>query len=254
MKLSEHCYAVTGLGYVPPWSVNAGFIAGRDTTLIVDTGACALSAQTIHGYASAVRTSNRIVVIDTERHFDHIGGNSYFRDRAIDVYGHADLRRSEEQFRAEIEEFNSLITNRTRQARREAGAFYDGTRLENPNRQISEDTAMDLGGCEVEIILTPGHTPTNLSIWVPSDRVLYCADCLTNRYLPNLDAGTPGDWRQWLDSIDRIERLKPSIVVPGHGPVALADEISRLIDSVHAVLEQAIADGFSPTSRAAAES
>lgn len=254
MRLSEHCYAVTGLGYVPPWSVNAGFIAGRDTTLIVDTGACALAAQTIHGYASAVRPDNRIVVLDTERHFDHIGGNSYFRDRGIDVHGHTELRRSEDQFRAELEEFNSLITNPTRQGRREAGAFYAGTRFENPNCPISEDTSMDLGDCAAEIILTPGHTPTNLSVWVPSDGVLYCADCLTNRYLPNLDAGTVSDWRQWLRSLDRLERLKPGILVPGHGPVAMADEISRLIDSARAILEQAIADGFSPTSRAAAAS
>ncbi|HTS47380.1 MAG TPA: hypothetical protein VMH05_05520 [Bryobacteraceae bacterium] len=37
MRLSQHCYALTGLGYVPPWSVNAGIVAGRETTLIVDT-------------------------------------------------------------------------------------------------------------------------------------------------------------------------------------------------------------------------
>ncbi len=252
MRLSEHCYALTGLGYVPPWSVNAGFIAGNETTLIVDTGACALAAATIHGYASAARPSNRIAVIDTERHFDHIGGNSYFRERSIDVYGHDLLRRTEDQFRAEIEDFNSAIPSAVRQARHEAEVFFAGTRLENPNRPIACDTPMDLGDCQVEIILTPGHTPTNLSVWVPRDRVLFCADCVTNGYLPNLDAGTVADWRQWLGSLDRIQRLQPAVLMPGHGPVAMGEDVGRIIESARNVLKQAIADGCSPTSRRAA--
>ena len=39
MKVSRHCYAVTGLAFLPPWSVNAGLIAGQAKTLVVDTGA-----------------------------------------------------------------------------------------------------------------------------------------------------------------------------------------------------------------------
>ena len=49
MKLSDRCYAVTGLGYSAPWSVNSGFIVGDDITLVVDTGASALSGSTVHG-------------------------------------------------------------------------------------------------------------------------------------------------------------------------------------------------------------
>ena len=251
MRLSDHCYAITGLGYTPPWSVNAGFIVGRETTLIVDTGACALSAATIHGYASTARPDNRLAVINTERHFDHIGGNCYFLDRGVDIYGHAALKRTEEEFRAELDEFNALIANPTRKRRLEAGAFYAGTRLENPNRPITEDTTIDLGDCAAEIILTPGHTPTNLSVWIPADRILFCGDCLANLYLPNLDAGTASDWRQWLHSLNRIEQLQPAVLVPGHGPVAMAENVARLIESVRSVLEEAIADGFSPTSRPA---
>ncbi|MBZ5610286.1 MAG: MBL fold metallo-hydrolase [Acidobacteriia bacterium] len=242
---------MTGLGYAPPWSVNAGFVAGRETTLIVDTGANALAAATLHGYASAASGGNRLAVIDTERHFDHIGGNGYFRDRGIDVYGHANIRRTAEEFRAEIDDFNDQIRNPFRRARGEAQVFYHQTRLENPNRPISENTSMDLGNCEIEILLTPGHTPTNLSVWVPRDGVLFSGDCLVNLYLPNLDSGTAIDWQQWLQSLDRIADLAPAVVMPGHGPVARGDEVNRLIASVRDVLRQAIADGRSPTSRAA---
>jgi glyoxylase-like metal-dependent hydrolase (beta-lactamase superfamily II) len=252
MRISERCYALTGLGYLTPWSVNAGFIVGSETTLIVDTGACALSAATIHGYASAARAGNRLAVINTEPHFDHIGGNSYFRDRGIDVHGHVKIQRTEDQFRAEVDGFNEAIGNPARRAGGDAGAFYSGTRLENPNCPIASETSLDLGGCTVEIVFTPGHTPANLSVWAPSDGVLFCGDCLIGGYLPNLDAGGVPEWQEWLRSLHRIQRLMPSAVIPGHGPVATGAEVAPMIASGRSVLEQAIVNGCSPTSQRAA--
>jgi glyoxylase-like metal-dependent hydrolase (beta-lactamase superfamily II) len=71
---------------------------------------------------------------------------------------------------------------------------------------------------------------------------------VVREYLPNLDAGGVSDWQLWLDSLDRIERLKPEFVVGGHGPVSRGDEVSAAIDSMRKVLREAIERGFSPTS------
>jgi glyoxylase-like metal-dependent hydrolase (beta-lactamase superfamily II) len=248
MHISERCFAITGLGYLPPWTVNAGFITGHQATLIIDTGANASAASTIYGYASIARPSNRLIVLDTERHFDHMGGNGFFRERGIDVYGHASIHRTNDAFHTEIAEFNAEISNPVRRSRHESEIFYYGTRLANPNCPIAEDTRMDLGGCEVEILLTPGHTPSNISVFVPSDRALFCGDCLVNGYLPNLDAGSPADWTIWLTSLDRLAALAPLIVVPGHGPVAVGEEVPLLIKNVREVLQNAIQAGRSPTS------
>jgi glyoxylase-like metal-dependent hydrolase (beta-lactamase superfamily II) len=248
MRLSNRCYAVTGLGYSAPWCVNAGFVVGDNLTLVVDTGGNALAAQTIHGYASAVRPANRLRVIDTEKHFDHIGGNGFFRELGIDVWGHVAALRTPAEFAAEIAEFNDAIPNAARRARGEAQAFFHRTLLTIPNRQIDADTRFDLGGCTVEILLTPGHTPANLSVWVPDDGVVFTGDCLISEYLPNLDAGGPQEWQTWLDSITRIEWLNPATVVPGHGPVARGREVQVVADAVRGVLREAIARGYSPTS------
>jgi glyoxylase-like metal-dependent hydrolase (beta-lactamase superfamily II) len=240
MRLSSRCYAVTGLGYSPPWCVNAGFVAGDQLTLVVDTGGNTLAAQTIHGYASAAGPANQLRVIDTEKHFDHIGGNGYFRDQGIDVWGHAAIARSAAEFEAEIAEFNAAIPDPVRRARNEALAFYHGTHLANPNRPIHEDSTFDLGNCRAEILLTPGHTPANLSVWVAEDGVLYTGDLVVREYLPNLGSGTPPDWQLWLASLDRIEALHPSILVPGHGPIARGAEIQPALDAVRTVLRESI--------------
>lgn len=249
MQVATHCFAVTGLSYVPPWCVNAGFIVGSHTTLVVDTGANALAAATIHGYASIARPENRLIVIDTEKHFDHIGGNGYFRERGIDVYGHAAIERTDREFRSEIDEFNSQIPDPARRALGEAAAFYAGTSLVNPNLPILEDMTLDLGDCTVEVLPTPGHTPTNVSVYAPHDGVLYCGDCLTSKYMPNLDCGTTSDWRQWLVSLDRIARLTPSVVVPGHGPVAIGSDVDRILETVRGELQRSIAAGSSWSTR-----
>jgi glyoxylase-like metal-dependent hydrolase (beta-lactamase superfamily II) len=247
MRISKRCYAVTGLGYSPPWCVNAGFVVGDELTLVVDTGGNLLAAQSIHGYASAARPGNQLRAINTEKHFDHIGGNGFFRAQGIDVWGHAGAARTEAEFQAEVAEFNDAIPNAARRARGEASAFFCGTGLANPNRMIDQDTRFDLGGCVVEILLTPGHTSTNLSVWAPEDGVVFTGDCLIAEYLPNLDAGNPEDWRQWLKSINRIEGLRPTVVAAGHGPVARGDEVPAMMDSVRRVLLDAIARGCSPT-------
>ena len=243
MRISNRCYAVTGLGYSTPWCVNAGIITGEEATLIVDTGANTLAAQTIFGYASAVGAGKPIRVINTEQHFDHIGGNSFFRAQGIDVWGHRAIARTPEEFQAEIEEFNAAIPNTARKKTHEADVFFDATTLANPNCPIDGDSRM----FGVEILMTPGHTRTNLSVWVPEDRVLFTGDCLIAKYLPNLDAGVAEHWRIWLESLDRIEALRPLVVVAGHGPVAQGDEVSRIIARVRRVLEESIERGHSPT-------
>ncbi len=249
MRISNHCYAVTGLGYIPPWCVNAGFIVGEAMTLVVDAGGNTLAAQTIHGYAAAARLGNQFRVINTEGHFDHIGGNGYFRAHGIDVWGHAGIQRTPKEFQGEITEFNDAICDPVRRARAEALAFFHQTDLTNPNIPIQDETTFDLGGLSVQILMTPGHTKTNLSVWIPEDGVVFTGDCLIREYLPNLDAGAEAEWQQWLTSLDRIEQLKPCVVVGGHGPISRNGEITAAFDSMRHVLRESILQGSSPTAR-----
>ena len=247
MRLSTRCYAVTGLGYSAPWFVNAGFITGDDCTLIVDTGGNAHAAQSIYGYAAAAKPGNQMRVVNTEKHFDHIGGNSYFREQGVDVWGHRGIARTEAEFEAEVAEFNDGIASTARRRMFEANAFFSGTKLANPNRLLDEETTFDLGGCLASVLFTPGHTATNVSVWVEDEKVLYTGDCLSNEYVPNLDAGGVEDWKVWLASLRKVEALRAEIVVPGHGPVARGGDVRRVIATVRRALEEAIVQGVSPT-------
>lgn len=242
MRLSPRCFALTGLGYVPPWEVNAGFVVGERTTLVVDTGPTALAARTILGYAETAKPTNRMIALNTERHFDHLGGNAVFRDRGIPVYGHPAIQREEHDGEAEIDAFNAAIPDRARRAAKEGRIFFAGTRVENPDREMASETSLDLGGVLAQVFPTPGHTPTNLSVFVPSEGVLFCGDCVVSGYSPNLSEGGPGEWVAWCGSLDKIEALRPRILVPGHGPVLQAGEVGPGIQRIREVLGEALAD------------
>ena len=227
MRLSDRCYAVTGLAYKFPPVVNACFIVGEEETLIVDTGANASAAATIHGYGTAVSESNRLRVVNTEKHFDHIGGNGFFCVLEASIHGHAGIQRTPDEFFRERASMPS--------------GFHYATMVTNPDRPVTEDTVIDLGGCRVEFLLTPGHTDTNMCAWVPSDGVLYCGDVLISQYPLNLEAGNGlPSWKQWLHSLERIEALQPEVVVCGHGPVEFGPDVRALIDQARDTLLERI--------------
>ncbi|MGB1252238.1 MAG: MBL fold metallo-hydrolase [Candidatus Promineifilaceae bacterium] len=247
MQLSKTSYAVTGLGAAPPWVVNAGIVVGEAKTLIIDTGANWLAAQTIYGYATAIRPENELIVFNCEPHFDHIGGNAYFHALGIDIYGHPAIQRTAQQFAGEIAEYNETVLNPVRKKAREAGAFYANTTIVNPNKPLMAGDILDLGGVEVEILASPGHTSINQSVYNKRDDVLFCADCIVTGYIPNLEAGDREDWHEWLASLAMIKALAPKVVMPGHGNVMRGEAVFVEIERMRRVVQQAIEMGGAPT-------
>ena len=247
MQISETSYAVTGLGATPPWVVNSGFIVGKEKTLIVDTGMNLLAAQTIYGYATSIRPKNQLLAVNLEPHFDHIGGNSFFHSQGVNIYGHAGIKRTEEDFQATKDEYNQSILNPVRNNQYEADAFFVGTDVVNPTHSVAGGDKFDLGDIEVEILATPGHTALNLSVYNPRDEVLFCGDCIVSAYLPNLETGIVNDWRSWLESLDVIEALAPKIISPGHGNIIRGSEVQTEISRMRGIIREAIAQNKAPT-------
>ena len=248
MKLTEHCFAVLGLGYTTPWAINAGFVTGGDTTLIIDTGPNFLGAQTIYGYAKNIKPENNLVVINSEKHLDHIGGNCLFKEKGVKIYGHKLINRTDDDLIEDMSDFNKSITNEKRRSANEENVFYSGTKIINPDFSVSNHQTFDLGnGIKARIIYTLGHTQTNISVYIPNEKVLYCGDCIVNGYIPNLEAGVKEDWDKWITSLALISELDLDFVVPGHGNIIAGKDIPKAIKRMKTVLEEAIYCDKAPT-------
>ena len=246
MKISENCYVIYGLAAIAPWMVNAGFITGRQKTLVVDCGGNYLSAKTIYGYAKNIRPQNELTAINTEPHFDHMGGNCFFAEKGVDIYGHKNINRKSSELEQVKDEYNLSILDKRRQAVREENLVFYKTCAVNPNKKAAFDFSMDLGGITAEIILTPGHTSMNLSVYIPKEGILYCGDTIVTDYIPNLDDGGKDDWKCWLNSLQKIARLSPKIIIPGHGEILEGYEIEKEISRMRSIINLAILERSVP--------
>lgn len=245
MELTRHCFAVTGLAHETGYSVNAGFVIGDGETLIIDSAFNYLSAQTILGYAKASAPQNKIrYLINTEIHFDHTLGNSVFKEIGAEIiacnktaYDTSDdmgwmITRINENFLSEYKDQKDP---------KKGEKFFDNTSVCNPDKFIEKDTSLNVGGIKVELILTPGHTDTNISVYLPEERVIYVGDLIYSKYIPTLRFGNHKLWKQWIQSLERLKEMKIEILVPGHGFICKKGEIYEEIERHKKFLTSVIA-------------
>ncbi len=72
-----------------------------------------------------------------------------------------------------------------------------------------------------EVVPTPGHSPGHVCLWSASDRILCSGDHLLQVASPpvTFERGFERDpMGSYLESLQRVARLDPALVLPGHGP------------------------------------
>ncbi|KRE89364.1 MBL fold metallo-hydrolase [Frateuria sp. Soil773] len=87
--------------------------------------------------------------------------------------------------------------------------------------------SLDLEGHRLEIVGLDGPTPDRSFVWIPSIRaVVGGIPVVGGEHVWMADTQTPQSHAHWLATLDRIERLHPRTVVPGHyapgAPMTLA--------------------------------
>jgi len=90
---------------------------------------------------------------------------------------------------------------------------------------FEQDHDLDLGGVHARLIaMGANHTRGDIAIWIEVDRVLFSGD-IAMKAQPAF-ASHYSTIRQWLASLDRLDALKPAVVVPSHGPIGDAGFIA----------------------------
>jgi hypothetical protein len=75
-----------------------------------------------------------------------------------------------------------------------------------------------------------GDTDENTMLWIPGQRILIAGDVLFNNmhvYTAETDSKARG---KWLNSLQKIRELKPSVVIPGHSKVGASLDASTAVD------------------------
>jgi glyoxylase-like metal-dependent hydrolase (beta-lactamase superfamily II) len=84
---------------------------------------------------------------------------------------------------------------------------------------------------EMEVLKNiQGDTDENTMLWIPGQRVLISGDVLFNDmhvYTAETDSKARG---KWLNSLQKIRELKPSVVIPGHSKVGAPLDANAAVD------------------------
>lgn len=102
-----------------------------------------------------------------------------------------------------------------------------------PVLAVVQDRVLTVGNVTVELLHTPGHSPGHLSLLVrsaPGDvlEAVLAGDLVAAD--SSIWVGVPeGDVALYLDSLERLIRLKPPLIGAGHGP-ALREPATRLAE------------------------
>jgi glyoxylase-like metal-dependent hydrolase (beta-lactamase superfamily II) len=118
---------------------------------------------------------------------------------------------------------------------RMAGAF-GAMRFPARMSTVDEGDRLTFAGGEWDVYWTPGHEEGHVVFHRASDGVLIVGDTVLGKITPHIGwmQDPPDPLGQFLDSLDKVARLEPSLVLPGHGrPFEEGAERARAIAAHH---------------------
>ena len=225
---------------------NPSMVATSDGVVIIDTPQLPTRAVAMRQEAEALGPIR--YVINTEHHVDHIFGNFYFRGAGPIVH-HQGVADNFMEVTPSLDSFDYAHEAIPSDDPEGEAIFPDReTYFADPGRAdivFTGDLTISLGSHTFELIHTPGHTPGQIAVHVPQERVVFTGDTIFSECQTWLMGSNV---TQWLAALDRISRLDVDWVIPGHGPVVtqayLARQRANLVDWVQAVAD-AVANGWS---------
>ena len=225
-KIANNVYTETGFR-----GCNPGFVVTDEGVVMIDTPMIPTDA--VKWRDDISKHGPVRYLINTEPHGDHFTGNCFFKGTVVAHEGtrEAILAASPEQ-----------LKERLKQTAPDSLALLEGFSYCPPTITLSERLTLYLGDHTFQIISLPGHTPYELAVYVPEERVVFTSDNVFHKVQAFLHQALP---YEWLDSLKRIQELEADVLVPGHGSICdrtyipeMSAFIQAWIDAVTAAIEQ----------------
>jgi len=189
---------------------NAAFVITPAGVVVIDAlGSPALATR----LAAEIRkhTAQPIThVIVTHYHADHIYGLQAFKALGARIIAH----------RAAKEYLNSETARLRLQVSRQELAPWvnDDTHLVEADEWLDGEKTLTVGGVEFQIKpVGPSHTPEDLAVYLPGEKVLFAGDLVFRSRIPYVGQA---DSRHWIAALDKLLSFDATVIVPGHGPLS----------------------------------
>jgi cyclase len=209
---------------------NPSYVTTADGVVVIDTPQLPTRAVAMRREAESHGPIRYL--INTEHHVDHIFGNYFFKGAGA-VVNHQGLYDNFMVASRDLDPFEYAREAIPTDDPVGAAIFPErDVYYADPNKGtivFTGDLTLRVGDHTFRLLHTPGHTPGQLAVHVPEERVVFTGDtvfseCQTWLMTSNVE--------QWLEALDRIKALDVDHLVPGHGPVTT----TRYLDTQRSVL------------------
>lgn len=211
-KVTTHVFTETKLR-----GCNPSYVTTSDGVVVIDTPQLPTRAVAMRKEAESHGPIRYL--INTEHHVDHIFGNYFFKGAGT-VVNHQGVFDNFMVVGPELDPFAYAAEAIPTDDPDGQAIFPDrDVYYADPNKGkivFTGDLTLRVGKHTFHLLHTPGHTPGQLAVHVPEERVVFTGDtvfsaCQTWLMTSNVD--------QWVGALDRIRALDVDHVIPGHGPV-----------------------------------
>ncbi|NTU90964.1 MAG: MBL fold metallo-hydrolase [Chlorobiaceae bacterium] len=190
-------------------NANFGFIDTPDGVILIDSGASAAGAELLDTLVH--RSTGKPVrwVVNTGSQDHRWLGNGYFASKGAEII--ALQRTATTQRRVSSQQIQSLYP-----VLRER---LDGTRpVIAPSPVLTDESVIRPGGVTLILsYLADAHFPGDIVVRLPDTGIMFAGDHLyVGRMLGILPESNPVTW---LDAFNKLSKLKPKRIVPGHGRI-----------------------------------
>src|ERR1700719_336679 len=199
--------------------VNSVITEGTHEVMLVDAQLTKTNAERVLQEIKETKKPLSIIYI-THEHADHFLGLEVFKDAypGVRIIANSEvIDRINKVYQEKIDKWQKILGSGAT-SRVVAIEKFDGDFIK------FEDS-------EIEVLKNiQGDTGENTMLWIPEQRTLIAGDVVVNNmhvYTAETDSKARG---KWLNSLNKIRELKPSVVIPGHSKVGAPLDANTAVD------------------------
>src|SRR5438270_9729043 len=198
---------------------NSVMIEGAHEVMLVDAQLTKTNAERVLQEIKETKKPLSIIYI-THEHADHFLGLEVFKEaypRVRIIANSAVVDRINNVYQEKIDKWKTILGS---------GATSQVVAIEKFDSDL-----IRFESSKIEVLKNiQGDTDENTMLWIPGQGILIAGDVLFNDmhvYTAETDDKARG---KWLNSLQRIRELKPSVVIPGHSKIGAPLDASTALD------------------------